>query len=464
MSEVIESYKPTPKQAEFHKSAKPQRAFVGGFGAGKSMTGVWEAIDKGMKYPGNRIAVMRDTMPDLRETTMQTFFEQCPAEFIYTYKRKEQLVVLTTGSEILFKSFRATRTAARNQFESKIKGLNLGAFYIDEANEVSKDEYLMLQGRLRLDYMPWRGGWITTNPPNTDHWIYELFEGPTADKSHYQIVKASSRENPHLPADYVANLEREYDPSWVKKFVDGEFGFMVTGDPVYENFREVDKNGNAWHSRLGLKWRSQYGSVHRYWDFGFHRPAVVWAQVSPSLIWKVYKEYMGNNVYIQDFAPKVIDISNKIFGGAKFLDFGDPAGNQKNDKVDTTTIKLLEKDFKIKIQSRFSLISEGVELIQGKINRVIDGEPAFQINPDECPILMAGLTGAYCRAKVSTGKDMQSADPIKDGHFEHTQDALRMGAVNIFGANSDNRNRDMTVGSPSWGTNPNQTSRGGYRR
>ncbi|MFA5936676.1 MAG: phage terminase large subunit [Candidatus Paceibacterota bacterium] len=446
----IESYTPTEKQRTFHASKAKFRAYIGGFGAGKTKAGVWEGIDLAMRYPCNRILMARDTMPDLRDTVMQLFFDECPSEFIYTYRKKDNTVVFRNGTELLFRSFRAYSAAPRNQNESKIKGLNLGAFYLDEANETTKQQFLLLQGRLRLDTVPFHCGWITTNPPNIDHWIPETFEGPKCDKSKYEAIHASSRENPHLPDDYVSNLEQEYPASWVKKFIDGEYGFMTAGDPVYQNFKETLETGNPWHCRM-VKWRSQYGPVHRYWDFGWHRPAVVWAQMTPDLTWKVYKEYMGHQVYIQDFAPKVLDVSNKMFAGASFLDFCDPAGNQRTDKDRRTSVQILSDDFKVRMQFRFSLVTEGIDIIQKKLNSAISGEPAFQINPVECPILVAGFLGGYARLRAQDGRSMSSSEPIKDGYYEHLHDALRYGAVNISGAGSSHSG-DFPVGEPHWAT------------
>jgi hypothetical protein len=424
---------------------------MGGFGAGKTKCGIWEVIDLAMRMPGNRILIARDTMGDLRDTTMAMFFDECPSEFIYTYRRASQTVVMVNGTEVLFRSFRAMASAPRNQNESKIKGLNLGAFYVDEGNEITKNQFLLLQGRLRHDAVKVHRGWLTTNPPNKDHWIYEMFEGEKADKTKYHAIHASSRENPHLPADFVTNLEKEYPASWVKKFVDGDYGFMTTGDPVYENFRELDDNGKPWNCRA-TKFTARYGAVHRYWDFGYHRPAVVWAQVCPNLVWKIHKEYMGHHVYIQDFAPKVINISTTMFRGATFIDFCDPAGHQINDKSknEKTTIKLLEEDFNIRMTCRFSMIKEGIDIVQKKLNTVIEGEPAFQINKEECPILVAGFQGGYARERVTDGRGMTNSDPIKDGFFEHPHDALRYGGVNVFGSPSGGKTREVHIGNPGW--------------
>jgi hypothetical protein len=441
---IVTSYSPLPRQREFHEATEPFKCYMGGFGAGKTKCGIWECLDQGLVFPGNRMAIMRDTMPDLRDTTMATFFDECPPELIYTYRRKENVVILTDGTEFLFRSFRQYATSARNQFQSKLKGLNLGGFYIDEMNETTKDEFILMMGRLRLQVPDSKDGRRfrhfgigTTNPTNEQHWIFELFAGPNADKKNYKLVQASSRENPHLPPDYIPNLERAYPKSWVDMFIDGKFGQMIRGLPMYEGFKA------GWHDKRRVL-AQPHLPIHRYWDFGWHRPAVIWAQVSSDGHWRLIRESMGYNQHIQSFAPKVLELSNTHFGGYSFVDYGDPAGRQVNDKSSRSTIKILDEDFGIKIQSRNSAVKEGVDIVQKKLITAINGEPGLQVDPEHCPILIAGFVGGYARD--------EQGDVIKDGYYEHLHDALRYGAVNVFGAGEDAKSRwDFPIASPGFG-------------
>lgn len=442
--QVINSYQPLPSQRKFHESEKPFKCYMGGFGSGKTKGGVWECLDQGLIFPGNRIAIMRDTMPDLRDTTMATFFDECPPELIYTYRRKENVVILTNGTEFLFRSFRQYATSARNQFQTKLKGLNLGGFYVDEMNEITKDEFILMMGRLRMQVPDAKDGRKfkhfgigTTNPTNEQHWIFSMFAGPEADKVRYELVQASSRENPNLPPDYIPNLEKAYPPSWVAMFIDGKFGQMIRGQPMYESFKV------GWHDKNRVLAQSHL-PVHRYWDFGWHRPAVVWAQVSSDGHWRIIRELLGYNQHIQSFAPKVLELSNTHFGGYGFVDYGDPAGKQVNDKSNRSTVKILDEDFGIKIQSRASGVKEGVDIVQKKLITAINGLAGLQIDPELCPVLIAGFIGGYAR-------DTEGL-PIKDGYYEHLHDALRYGAINIFGAAQDiKKSWDFPISSPGFG-------------
>src|SRR5580765_3928295 len=68
------TYKPMPKQAEFHALSKKYRFFVGGWGNGKSSAGVVEALSLALEYPGSRGLIARRTRPELKATTQDHFF------------------------------------------------------------------------------------------------------------------------------------------------------------------------------------------------------------------------------------------------------------------------------------------------------------------------------------------------------------------------------------------------------
>lgn len=440
--DVIESYTPNPKQKVFHEMDTPYKCGMGGFGSGKTKMGIAEVIDLAMTYPGNRIAIMRDTKSGLKDSTQHDFFDECDPKLIYAYQKNEGTVMLVNGSEFIFRSFRQYKSSPRNQFESAIKSLNLGGFLIDEANEITEPEFLLMKGRLRLK-LPGidlkHRGILVTNPPNENHWIYKMFSSETADRSTHGIVHIPTRDNiKHLPPGYIEDLQKSYPHSWVQKFLEGEYGYMTTGRPVYDNFsEEIHCKKTRYMDHVPL---------HRYWDFGWRHPAVVFAQIDVEGRHKIHRELMGHNIFINDFAYQVMQVTSNEFPDAKVLDYGDPHGNDKS-AGGTSKKSAIEtlRELGITVFSRNSLVIEGVDALQKKMATTIKGEPAFQINKDNCPILVAGLQGGY--TKTDDGV------PIKDGYYEHPQDALRYGIVNTSGksANRVTEFSKINIPSPSWG-------------
>jgi hypothetical protein len=85
-----------------------------------------------------------------------------------------------------------------------------------------------------------------------------------------------------------------------------------------------------------------------------------------------------------------------------------------------------------------------VDIVQKKLITAINGEPGLQVDPDHCPILIAGFVGGYARD--------EEGQVIKDGYYEHLHDALRYGAVNVFGAAQESKKAwDFPIAAGSFG-------------
>ena len=224
---------PTPKQADFLLSTNKFACFSGGFGNGKTTAGCLKGIMLS-QFPGNFGLVGRLTYPELRDTTRRTFFELTPPEYYDKasggeWRRSENHLVLANGSEIIF---RHLDTIA----EKELLSLNLGWFYIDQAEEIGERLFLILQSRLRLNTVPRRYGFVTCNP-EPGNWIYSRFKKPndegTLGKDYYYI-SATTKENPHLPDDYVPTLLESYPEELIKRYIEGQW--EVYEGQIYPEF------------------------------------------------------------------------------------------------------------------------------------------------------------------------------------------------------------------------------------
>lgn len=435
----ITTYSPLPTQRIFHESDAQLRLYQGGFGAGKTLAGCWEALDVSMAYPGNFGLIARKTYRELEDSTKRTFFDICPPSLIKEFRARDDKVTLINGSEIIFRSL---------DDPNKLRSLNLGWFYVDEASELADDEMpTMLLGRLRLMGIPWRGGWFTSNPSHVEHWMYKWFvERAAKMPSRYFMVTATTYDNPFLPSEYVKSLEEEYSAQWVKRYLRGEFGFIVAGAPVYSNF-----NAKI-HVVPDLDYL-QDRPVFRSWDFGYHHPAVVFSQVGPNRSWNIIREKMGTATLIHKFADEIVALSAQEFPGASFIDVGDPAGNQKGDKDANTSIEILRKNHDIQVRTRRQPKKRLIELIDQRLAMVrpdpTTGDPRalVQISKEHCPVLIEGFEGAYAWPKAKDGRIYKEV-PVEDGYYEHVQDCSQYLAAAIFlsGMAGDR----VQVKEPSW--------------
>lgn len=414
--EVTIPYQPKAKQSKFHLSPAKYRLYIGAWRAGKSYAGCMEAIKQSMIFKGNIGLIGRKDFTDLRDTTIKTFFDICPFEIIKSYNKTEHHLVFKNGSEIYFRELKD---------RAGLGSLELGWFYIDEAEEIGEDVFLYLQGRLSSPKTKRQCGWLTSNPPNEDHWLYRHFQLKETKDS--DLIHASTYENKsNLPEGYIEGLEAMPE-SWRKKYLMGEWGFTPDGKPFHQGFIDALN-----------KRKIQYNTIkpiYRSWDYGFHHPAVSFHQMDAKGRWCVLRECMGTDITIERFGQQVKQLSREWFPNAQFsdIDFGDPAGEQKSDKSEKTSVEILSS-MGIFVTSKVSSYRDRQEIIGRKLCTLIEGIPSLIVD-ESCKIIIDGFNGGYHYPEYKTGKVFNPhlmEVPFRDGYYEHLMNTVEYFAVNMF--------------------------------
>lgn len=410
----IQSYEPLEKIKAFHSSKAKFRCLFGGYGAGKTVAGIWDDIDDLEFYPGLTIFCGRKYREDVKidGSIFDTFYRQCPPELIQE-TREGGWEVHINGGKVVFGGL-YTRQRAR------LKIPICGKFHIDESSEINEDDLRLLQGRLRQTddengkkiNVP-LSGIFTTNPPNNDHWKYKKF---VLDKNpDYELFKVSIFDNPHLAPDYVNNLVNEYkdNPSWYKRYVLGDFGFIAYGHPVYSGFSE-----NFHVADLAY---NQYLPILRGWDFGWHHPCLTFAQMTEDDRFVILDSVMGDKEYLDTFADRMIKYSNTKYPGCKFDDYCDIAGLHKADTSPMTSIQTLQSKG-IEPKYMRALVMDGVQKLQKGITKLVGEKPGIMVNRSN-KLAVDMFLGGYYFAKLQDGQ--YEPDPCKDGYYEHVADTIR---------------------------------------
>jgi len=387
----ILTYKPLPLQKAFHRSQARFKAFIGALGSGKSTTGVIEAIDYSLLYSRSRGLIARKSYSVLKRTTQQTFWEWCPEEYIVNYNKQDHLLLLRANggvSQIYFSDLENI---------NKIKSMDLSYFYVDEASEISEDIFLMLIGRLRKLGHPTRG-WITSNPVSKAHWIYKYFaEGRLLDSALFEGAKTT--DNTYLDPKYIEALKKQ-DYRWQRVYVEGQWEDVTYGEKVFYEFSSEDFTKT-------FDFNNKFPLI-RSWDFGYRFPVCLFAQSYDDTLFilgYIYKE----NILLEDFIKLVFARSSE-FETKDILDYCDPSGIQRQDKLSKSSVDILRANG---IFPRYKKI--GVEESVNIIKTMLHNKRLW-IHPN-CPHLIDGITSGYQRD--AEGK------PRKDGFYEHFIDALR---------------------------------------
>lgn len=196
----------TEPQREFWTSDKQFRAFVGGVGSGKTHAGVMEIL----RQPAGSIGmVCAPTFTMLKDATMRTFNEICEkTNALKDYRAGEMIATLINGTTVAFRSA---------DDPDRLRGPNLGWFYLDEAAMMTPDVWRIMIGRLRR--MPSRA-WVTSTPRGKN-WLYEAFLENGDENFH--VIYSSSKQNKFLPEHFVKTLEKQYNDAFAAQEIEGKF-------------------------------------------------------------------------------------------------------------------------------------------------------------------------------------------------------------------------------------------------
>jgi len=232
-AEVLARMRPTllRHQLAFCDNLEARKlGLVCGFGAGKTHALVAKAITMAALNVGHVSALFEPVAPMLRDIlqrTMDDLLEEYGVPFTFRVSPlPEYVLTFAEGSHTIL--LRTMETWNR------IRGQNLCAIGFDEADTANKrtaeQATRMALARLRAGNV--RQFYAATTPEGWG-WAYETFEKNAGEDT--ALIRGSSYDNPHLPADFIPSLEANYPPNLVRAYVEGLWVSLTTGR-VYDRF------------------------------------------------------------------------------------------------------------------------------------------------------------------------------------------------------------------------------------
>lgn len=294
-----------------------------------------------------RWAVVRNTYPDLQETTIKTWLEWFPEEVYGPLRRSRPFMHMlrvqgapyrgrptTVEVEVIFLAL------DDDEDRKKLLSMELTGAWINEAREISKpiiDDVIGRTGRfppMRSGGPTWSGCFMDTNAPSELHWLPIMMGESLAPDSmseedrdalvkpenwHYYNQPGALRPvkdatgkiiefegNPgaenirYLKGGYQYYLDRVGGKtrSWVLINFCNELGQMMAGKPVWPTF---DRSKHVADKPIA-------------YDPGFpllvgidstgRNPAAIFAQ-QPRGRWRILAELIGRDISVPAFAPQV---------------------------------------------------------------------------------------------------------------------------------------------------------------
>ena len=232
--QLTDFYNPLPKQQLFHDSTAPYRLHVGGYGSGKTLNLLMEAIISCLMVPNSNSLILRTTSPDIQKTVINKFLtpKLIPPSIYKSYNKNEKIAYFHNGSQLHF------GYCQRDEQVSQYLSTEYVFIGLEEAGEFSFRVWEALSGRARAStelrdvngnqVSPSLG--LTTNPFGPGWgWIKKLFKDHQPfgkmvhyDPTEYFLVHSTVYDNPYVcTPEYIKKLQGTSE-SMVKKTLYGD--------------------------------------------------------------------------------------------------------------------------------------------------------------------------------------------------------------------------------------------------
>ena len=425
---VINYAPPGPVSKAFMRDDSFFRGIMGPFGSGKSTVCVMEMLRRSQQQKigtdgkrRSRWAVVRNTYPELRTTTIKTFHQWIPpsiGRWVDSGPPTHHIQEGELDMEVIFVSL------DRPDDVAKLLGMELTGAWVDEAREVPKAVIDGLTGRVgrypstMMGGCTWSGILASTNPPDNDHWWYKLAEEVKPEGWAFfrqpsgLATNAENREN--LPPNYYERQVSGKDEDWIKVYVHGEYGFVRDGKPVYPEYKD------SIHCREfdlipGLP-------IYVGIDFGL-TPAAVLGQKTPMGQWRWHSELVTEDMGMVRFSQLLRAAMHERYPGYQFAQVtGDPAGDIRAQTDETTPFQILKAN---EIPAKPAPTNDFIkrrESVAQPLSRLIDGQPGLLIHP-QCKMLRKGMAGGYNYKRVQVTGEERYRDVPDKGMYSHVCEA-----------------------------------------
>jgi len=484
------SYKPDGSTLKnFLKSDHFFRGIRGPVGSGKSVACCIEIFRRALEQQKNqngvrksRWAVIRNTNPQLKTTTIKTWLDWFPEQewghFRWSVPYTHYIKKGDIDCEVIFLAL------DRPEDIKKLLSLELTGVWVNEAREVPKsiiDACTMRVGRypsMRDGGASWYGVFCDTNAPEEDHW-WPIMAGDVPTPDHigreealmlvkpdnwsfytqpsgmdekrekdgtltgYEDSKTAENKN-NLTPKYYNNIIKGKTKGWIDVYVLNKLGSIEEGKPVYPSFKPEVHIGKE--NLMPINTLPVYVGI----DFGL-TPAAVFGQKNVLGKWHILHELVCFDMGAVRFAELLKSDITRFFRGIDVEIYGDPAGDFRAQTDEKTPFQILRNSGLRASPAPSNDISLRIEAVENALTRMVDGQSGFLLD-NRCLNLKKGFNGGYHYRRLQTSGDRYDEKPFKN-RYSHVHDALQymmMGAGEGRALTYGKGNAKPTVVNTKW--------------
>jgi len=438
------NYTPPPTIRDFIRHYTPGRLFhdwiIGPVGSGKT-TGIFFKLvymaAQQAKSPvdgirRSRAVVVRNTMPQLKDTTLTSWGYWFKDGQAGDWKATVTTFILKFGDVECEVLFRALDTA---EDVSRVLSLEITFAIFDEFVEIAPEIREAIAARCGR-YPPTKDGgatnwgvWGSSNPGNEDdEWHEYLGLGDTEIASNVKLFlqpsgfseEAENTENLPGGKEYYTSLTEGKSPEWVKKYIEVQWGYSLSGTPVIKTFNPL-----IHVSKTPLIPQVALPLVAGF-DPGLAGSALIFGQQDLNGRLIVLDELIQRDMG----AERIVSERLKPLIAARFRNFEfilapDPAADSRSSNNERTIVDTLRDrkrgGFKVAFPDMNNRLPLRVEAIEHFTTRLVLGQPALLIDP-RCRHLIRALQGGWRYETDRRGK-MLKEEPEKNPS-SHSGDAF----------------------------------------
>lgn len=441
------SYKYAPTLRKFNECRKRVRAVIGPFGSGKSSAMVMELFQAACSQTPDSLGVrrsrwlvVRNVYRQLMDTTIPTFFDWFPPYYFGSYNKTEHRYVIsmplndgtTLDMDVLF------RALDKEEHVANLLSLEVSGAWINEYREVPKVIFDAIDGRIGR-YPPRRDVGCTfpfiimdSNPPDYEHWSYKFFEEERLENIsllekcqifHQPSGLSDEAENlPYLPDKYYSNLASGKSPDFVRVYIDGQYGYVRSGKPVYQNYSDMLHLSS---SPLEL---IKTVPLIIGMDFALN-PAAVFTQFTPKGRFNILRELVGEGMPLRSFLNEIMmPVIHSYYRGCRIIIIGDPSGVSRGSTDGRTCFQELADTGLNAIPSRTNSFQARFAAVDSLLTRITEGQAVLQVDP-ECSIIRKGFLGEYKFPEIHSRHGIAHAEKPLKNEYSHPHDALQYAAL-----------------------------------
>jgi hypothetical protein len=385
-----------------------------------------------------RWAVVRNTYRELRDTTLKTWLDWFREDWVGDFRYGDMTHHIKTNNpdgtrtdmEIMF------RALDRPADAKKVLSLELTGAWVNEAREVPKSIIDALADRTGR-YPPknivaptWRGLFMDTNAPDSDHWWFKLAEEERPEGWEFfrqppGLIEVDGKWQTNPEAENLDNIETDYyvtrcsgkTRDYIKVYYCNEYGFVQDGKPIYPEY--TDHVHCAAEELEPIKGLTIYVGI----DFGL-TPAAVFGQRTISGQWRWIDELVTEDMGTVRFAELLNPMVRHKYRGFEFEFYGDPAGDSRAQTDETTPFQILHGRGILAYPAPSNDPVIRREAVALPLMRLIDGQPGLIISP-RCVITRKGMAGGYAYRRLQIAGQERFHDKPDKNRFSHPCEAAQ---------------------------------------